>query len=85
MTSRCWLPAGASEAAQIIWERTPLLHQMLQALLQAGRGREAEVLAQTLAFVGGLLPPALQQGISQWALDACEDPVTQVRRSYTSM
>lgn len=58
---------------------------MLQALLQAGRGREAEVLAQTLAFVGGLLPPALQQGISQWALDACEDPVTQVRRSYTSM
>ncbi|KAL3136619.1 hypothetical protein ABBQ38_005859 [Trebouxia sp. C0009 RCD-2024] len=69
---------GASEAAQVIWEHGPLLHQMLQALLQAGRGRETEVLTQTIAFVGGLLPPALHEGISQWALTACEDPVTQV-------
>lgn len=77
-----WLPVGASEAAQVIWQRGPLLHQMLHALLQAGRAREAEVLTQTIAFVGGLLPPALHEGISQWALDACEDPVTQVRPCY---
>ena len=71
--------ADADAAAQLICEHTPLLHQMLQALLQAGPGREAEVLTHTIAFVGGLLPPALHQGISQWALDACKDPDAQVK------
>lgn len=72
--------AGAIIAAQVVCERVSLLHQMLQALLQAGRGREAEVLTHTIAFVGGLLPTALHQGISQWALDACAAPVAQVRQ-----
>lgn len=54
--------AGVSEAEQTVSERIPLLHQMLQALLQAARGREAEVLTHTLGFVGGLLPPALHPG-----------------------
>ena len=56
---------------------------MLQTLLQAERGREAEVLTHTMAFIGGLLPPALHQGFSRWALDACEDPVVQVGGSLT--
>ena len=76
--------AGASATAQVVCERAPLLHQMLQTLLQAGRGREAEVLTHSIAFVGGLLPPALHQGISQWALDACEAPVVQVRPQHYS-
>jgi len=70
--------AGASIAAKVISERLPLLHQMLQTLLQAGKGRESEVLAHTLGLVGGLLPPALQQGISQRALEACQDADAQV-------
>ena len=57
----------------------PLLQQMLQHLLQAGRGREAEVLIQTLAFVAGLLPPALHEGISHRALQLCEDTSMHVR------
>ncbi|DBB12261.1 TPA: hypothetical protein ACH3X3_006363 [Trebouxia sp. C0006] len=70
--------AGANAAGQVINEHLPLLHQMLQTLLQAGRGREAETMAHTLAFIGGLLPPALQQGISQAALEACQNPDAQV-------
>lgn len=77
---KCGWSAGASTAAQVVCERTPLLHQMLQTLLQAGRGREAEVLTHTMSFVGGLLPLALHQGISQWALDACEAPMALVRQ-----
>ena len=69
---------GASPAAKVIGEHLPLLHQMLQTLLQAGRGRECEVMAHTLAFVGGLLPPALQQGISKVALQACQATDAQV-------
>ena len=82
---KCGRSAGASAAAQLIHERTPLLHQMLQTLLQAGRGREAEVLTHTIAFVGGLLPPALHQGISQWALDACEAPDAKARQQFYSL
>jgi len=70
--------AGASAAGQVISEHLPLLHQMLQTLLQANRGREAEAMAHTLAFVGGLLPPALQQGISKTALEACQNADAQV-------
>lgn len=70
--------AGASAAGQVISEHLPLLHQMLQTLLQAGRGREAEAMAHALAFIGGLLPPALQQSISRTALEVCQNADTQV-------
>jgi len=70
--------AGATAAGQVISEHLPLLHQMLQTLLQAGRGREGEAMAHILAFVGGLLPPALQQGISRAALEACQNADAQV-------
>ncbi len=70
--------AGASTAGQVISEHIPLLYQMLQTLLQAGRGREAEAMAHTLAFVGGLLPPALQEDISRTALEACQNADAQV-------
>ncbi len=71
--------AGASAAGQVISEHLPLLHQRLQTLLQAGRWQELEAMAHTLAFVGGLLPPALQEGISRKALEACQNADTQVR------
>ena len=71
--------AGASAAGQVISEHLSLLHQMLQTLLQAGRGREAEAMAHTLVFVGGLIPSALQQGISRTALEACQNADAQVR------
>lgn len=74
----CLCTADADPVASVIFVRAPLLHQMLQTLLQVGRGREAEVLTHSLAFLGGLLPATLQPTISQWALQACEDPATQV-------
>ena len=63
----------------MIAERLPLLHEMLQGLLDAGRGREAEIVTNALTFVGGLLPTTLQQGISQKALEACQNTECQVR------
>ena len=71
--------AGASAAGQVISDHLSLLHQMLQTLLQAGRGREAEAMAHTLVFVGGLLPSALQQGISRRALEGCQNADAQAR------
>lgn len=71
--------AGGPAAARVISGHLPLLHRMLQTLLQAGRGRECEVMTHVLAYVGGLLPPALQQGISDLALEACQDAEAQVR------
>ncbi|KAA6422807.1 MAG: hypothetical protein FRX49_07342 [Trebouxia sp. A1-2] len=55
-----------------------------QTLLQAGRGREAEAMAHALAFIGGLLPPALQQSISRTALEVCQNADTQVTHAGAS-
>ena len=63
----------------MIAERLPLLHEMLQGLLHAGRGREAEIMTNVLTFVGGLLPAVLQQDIRQKALEACQNTECQVR------
>lgn len=71
-TAELW-PPGGGRAASAVAQHLPLLHHMLQGLLQAGKGRESEVMAHTVQFVGGLLPPALQTGISQWALKACQN------------
>ena len=62
----------------MIAERLPLLLEMLHSLLEAGKGREAEIMTHVLTYVGGLLPAALQQGISQKALEACQDSECQV-------
>ncbi|DBA84856.1 TPA: hypothetical protein ACH3X1_005879 [Trebouxia sp. C0004] len=74
----------ASAAGQVISQHLPLLYQMLQTLLQAGRGREGEAMTHTLAFIGGLLPPALQQGISRMALKACQNADAQVTHAGAS-
>ncbi len=58
---------------------------MLQTLLQAGKGREGEAMAHTLAFVGGLLPPALQEAISRTALEACQNADAQVITKWLSL
>ena len=74
--------SGASGAIKVIAERLPLLHQMLSDLLQASKGQESEHMTQVLLFVGGLLPTALQQGISQKALETLQDQNCQVEMPH---
>lgn len=44
---------------------------MLERLLLTGQHKEAEVLAHTMAAVGGLLPISMQNKLSDWAQKLC--------------
>lgn len=62
----------ADSEAGVLYDRLPVLLEMLNQLLLSGHHKEAEALAHTLNVVGALLPVHMQQHLAK-QVETCSD------------